>query len=143
MIFIKNAGGMIIRDVTINVADEKDLEFMEGLQNLGINRNVARLLTYLKDLKERSSRDIEVATGLRQPEVSIATQILRENDWITERNVKLESKGRPMTFYALRPTTIDEIINYYETKKTEEFAQTMEAIQRLKELNSQKETAPS
>jgi predicted house-cleaning noncanonical NTP pyrophosphatase (MazG superfamily) len=48
-----------------------------------------------------------------------------------------------MTFYALRPTTIDEIINYYETKKTEEFAQTMEAIQRLKELSSQKETAPS
>ena len=101
-----------------------------------MNRNVASLITYLKDQEERSSRDIEKAMGLRQPEVSTAMQTLRENDWIIERNVKLESKGRPMTFYALRSTTIDDIINYYEKKKTEEFAQTMEAIQRLKEFTS-------
>ena len=136
MIFVKSVGGSIIRDITIKVADETDFEFIQGLVSLGMNRNVASLITYLKDQEERSSRDIEVATGLRQPEVSIVMQTLRENDWIIERNVKLESKGRPMTFYALRSTTIDDIINYYEKKKTEEFAQTMEAIQRLKELSS-------
>jgi len=135
MIFVRNVGGSIIRDVTIKIADEKDLEFMKGLQSLGINRNVASVITYLKDVKEGSSRDIEVATGMRQPEVSIAAQTLRERGWITERNVKLESKGRPMTFYALR-STIDEIIKHYETEKTEEFAQTMETIKRLKELSS-------
>ena len=135
MIFIKNAGGMIIRDVTINVADEKDLEFMQGLQNLGVNRNVARLLTYLKDLKERSSRNIEVATGLRQPEVSIAMRTLREMGWVAEHELKGDGKGRPQKIYALR-STIDEIIEYYEAKKNQEAAQTMGAIQRLKELSS-------
>ena len=136
MIFVKSTGGSTIRDVTIKVADETDFEFIQGLVSLGMNRNVASLITYLKDQEERSSRDIEKAMGLRQPEVSTAMQTLRENDWIIERNVKLESKGRPMTFYALRSTTIDDIINYYEKKKTEEFAQTMKAIQRLKEFTS-------
>jgi predicted transcriptional regulator len=32
-------------------------------------------------------------------------------------------------------STIDEIIGYYEAKKSQETAQTMEAIQRLKELS--------
>jgi len=135
MIFIKNAGGMIIRNVTINVADEKDLEFMQGLQNLGVNRNVARLPTYLKDLKERSSRDIEVATGLRQPEVSIAMRTLRERNWIAEHEIKGDGKGRPLKIYALR-ATIDEIINYCEEEESREFARASETIQRLKDLSS-------
>lgn len=135
MLFVRSIGGSIIRDATIKIADEKDLEFMQYLESLGMNRNVACVITYLKDVKEGSSRDIEVATGLRQPEVSIATQTLRKKGWITERNVKLENKGRPMTFYALR-STIYEIIKYCETEKTEEFAQTMETIKRLKELSS-------
>ena len=58
--------------MTINVPDEKDMEFIDGLQNLGINRNVAKLITYLKDVEECSTREIEMATSLRQPEVSIA-----------------------------------------------------------------------
>jgi predicted transcriptional regulator len=111
------------------------MEFVQGLQSLGINRNVASVITYLKNANEGSTKDIEVATGMRQPEVSIAMQILRERKWITERNVKLENKGRPMTFYALR-STIDEIIKHYEAKKIEEFAQTMETIKRLKEMSS-------
>ena len=135
MIFVKSVGGNNIRDVTIKVADEKDLEFMQGLHSLGINRNVASVITYLKNANEGSTKDIEVATGMRQPEVSIAMQVLRERNWITERNVKLENKGRPMTFYALR-STIDEIIKHYEAKKIEEFAQTMETIKRLKEMSS-------
>ena len=135
MIYVKIVGGSTIRNITINVADENDLEFVQGLQNLGVNRNVAHLITYLKDVKEVSSREIETATGLRQPEVSIAMRTLRERDWVTEHEVKQEGKGRPMKIYALG-TTIDEIINYYEAEKAQESIQTMVAIQRLKELSS-------
>jgi predicted transcriptional regulator len=135
MICVKIVGGSAIRNITINVADENDLEFVQGLQNLGVNRNVAHLITYLKDVKEVSSRDIETATGLRQPEVSIAMRTLRERDWVTEHEVKQEGKGRPMKIYALS-VTIDEIINYYEAEKAQESTQTMVAIQRLKELSS-------
>jgi predicted transcriptional regulator len=135
MIFVKSAGGSIIRDVTIKVADKKDLEFMLGLENLGMKRTTAKVITFLKDQKEISSRDIEVATGLRQPEVSIAMQTLRERNWLTESDIKSSGKGRPLKIYALR-ATIDEIINYYEAEKSRESARTSEAIQRLKELSS-------
>jgi predicted transcriptional regulator len=117
------------------VADEKDWAFINGLQSLGVNRNVARLITYLKDIENASSRDIEMATGLRQPEVSIATQILRDMGWISEHEVKGNGKGRSLKIYALR-ATIEEIIEHYEAEKNQESARTIEAIQKLKELSS-------
>ena len=135
MIFVRSIGGSIIRDVTIKVADKDDLLFMLGLESLGMKRTVACVITFLKDQKERSSGDIEVATGLNQPEVSISMQILREKDWITEHEIKSEGKGRPLKIYALR-ATIDEIINYCEAEKSRELARTTEAIQKLKELSS-------
>ena len=134
VIVVKAQEGRIIKDITIKVTDEKDFEFIRGLQNLGMNRNVASMITYLKDVTEGSSRDIEIATGMRQPEVSIAMQTMRAMNWVAEHEVKGDGKGRPMKYYALR-STIDEIIGYYEAKKSQEAAQTMEAIQRLKELS--------
>jgi predicted transcriptional regulator len=135
MIFVRSVGGSIIRNVTIKVADKEDLLFMLGLESLGMKRTLACVITFLKDQKERSSRDIEVATGLRQPEVSIAMQTLRERNWLTEHEIKSSGKGRPLKIYALR-ATIDEIINYCETEKSREAARFSEAIQKLKELSS-------
>jgi predicted transcriptional regulator len=133
--FVKNAGGIIVREVTIKVADEKDFEFVEVLQSLGVNRKAAKLITYLKDIEEGSARDIEIATGLRQPEVSIAMGTLRNMGWLSEHEVKNLGKGRPQKIYALR-VTIEEIIEYYEAEKKQESAQKIDAIQRLKELSS-------
>ena len=133
MIVVKTQEGSTIKDVTIKVADEKDFEFIQGLVSLGMNRSVASLVTYLKDVKDGSSRDIERATGMRQPEVSIAMRTMRAMDWVAERDIKGEGKGRPLKIYALR-STINEIIGFYEAKKHQEAAQNMEAIQRLKEL---------
>ena len=125
--------GNIIRNVIIKVTEEKDLEFVQGLESLGMNRNVAGLITYLKEVKEGSSRDIETATGLRQPEVSIAMRTLRQNNWVTERDVKTEGKGRPMKIYKLS-VHIEEIIKHYEEVKNSESAQAMGSIQRLREM---------
>ena len=63
MIFVRRVGGSIIREVTIKVADKEDLEFMLGLESLGMKRTVACVITFLKDQKERSAREIE--TGHR------------------------------------------------------------------------------
>jgi predicted transcriptional regulator len=132
---LKAQEGNIIRDVTIKIADETDLEFVQGLKSLGMNRNVAGLITYLKEVKEGSSRDIETATGLRQPEVSIAMRTLRQNNWVTERDVKTEGKGRPMKIYKLG-VPIEEIIKHCEEVKNSESAQAVESILRLKEMIS-------
>lgn len=117
------------------MADEKDWEFINGLQILGVNRSVAKLITYLKDVEKGSSRDIEIATDLRQPEVSIAMGTLRDMGWLSERDVKGSGKGRPHKIYALR-ATIEEIIEHYEAEKNQESVRTIMAIQRLKELSS-------
>ena len=71
MIFVRSVGGSIFKDVTIKVADKEDLLSMLGLESLGMKRTMACVITFLKDLEERSSRDIEVATGLSQPTVNI------------------------------------------------------------------------
>ena len=130
-----SVGVVIIREAIVNVADEKDWAFINGLQSLGANRNAAKLITYLKDVEEGSSKDIEMATGMRQPEVSIAMGTLRDMGWLSEHEAKNLGKGRPQKIYALR-VTIEEIIEYYEAEKKQESAQKIDAIQRLKELSS-------
>ena len=135
ILFVRRVGGSIIKDATIKVADKKDLEFMLGLESLGMKRTVACVITFLKDQNERFFREIETATRLRQPEISRAMQILREKGWLTEHYIKGNGKGRPLKIYALQ-ATIDEIVNYYEMEKCRESARAKESIQRLKELSS-------
>ena len=115
--------------------DEKDLEFVEALRSLDVPRNVAMLITFLANVSEANSREIEMATDLRQPEVSMAMRTLRNNNWVEEREVKTEGKGRPMKIYTLS-VPIEEIIKHYEDMKNSETARTMQAIQRLKEITA-------
>jgi predicted transcriptional regulator len=82
MIFVRSVGGSIIRNATIT--DERDSEFVQELQSLGVNRNVALVITFLKDQNERYFKDIEIATDLKQQKVSVAMQTLRERGWLKE-----------------------------------------------------------
>jgi predicted transcriptional regulator len=125
----------MMKESTVKVLDDKDLEFAETLRSLGVQRNVAILITYLANVEEASSRDIEMGSNLRQPEVSIAMRALRDNDWVSEKEVRRGGKGRPMKVYSLL-TPISEIIKHFEEEKQQESAQTMESIQKLKELIS-------
>ena len=125
----------IMRESTVKILDDKDMEFVETLRSLGVPRNVATLITFLANVEEASSREIEMGSDLRQPEVSIAMRTLRENNWIEEKEIKREGKGRPMKVYALH-ATIADIIKHFEEEKLHESAQAMESIQRLKQLIS-------
>jgi predicted transcriptional regulator len=96
-----------MRGGVAEVLDNSRLEFAGLLHSLGVQRNVARLLTYLAIAGESTSRDIERGTGLRQPEVSFAMRTLRGENWVTEHEVKsTEGKGRPQKVYTLT-TPID------------------------------------
>lgn len=125
----------IMKESTVKILDDKDMEFVETLRTLGVPRNVATLITFLANVDEASSREIEMGSDLRQPEVSIAMRTLRENNWIEEKEIKREGKGRPMKVYSLRES-IDNIIRHFEEQKMHESAQAMESIQRLKQLIS-------
>jgi predicted transcriptional regulator len=105
------------------------------LRNLKVPRNVAALITYLANANEASSREIEMGTNLRQPEVSIAMRTLRKNNWVEERDIKVAEKGRPKKVYKLG-VPLETIITFYEEEANRESARAMESIQRLKSLTT-------
>jgi predicted transcriptional regulator len=113
--------------------DEADLQLAEILMELGMSRKVARLIVYLANVDEASSRDIEIGTNLRQPDVSIGMRTLRYNNWVKEEDIKSPNKGRPKKLYSLN-TSLDQLVNYLQEEKLAETSRTMESIKRLKEL---------
>jgi predicted transcriptional regulator len=123
-----------MRQFSVKVLDDKDREFVEVLRDLGIPRNVASMITYLANVEEATSREIEIGSNLRQPEVSIAMRTLRNNDWVEEREIKKDGKGRPMKVYRLT-ISLEEIIGHFEDEKRRESTRVMENIDRLKDLS--------
>lgn len=114
--------------------DNDDLEFASLLNHLGVQRNVAKLITFLAAAGESTSREIERGCDMRQPEVSIAMRTLRRENWISERDVRRgEGKGRPHKSYTLI-TPIDEIVKRLEEEMQKKSDETMESIQRLRDL---------
>ena len=128
-----NLEGIIIKEDTVKVLDEKDLEFIDTLRSLKVPRNVAALIIYLANVNEATSKDIEVGTNLRQPEVSIGMRTLRQNNWIEQRNIRTDGKGRPRILYRLN-VPIEKIVQHYEEERNRESAIVMGSIQRLKDL---------
>ncbi|MCK4270364.1 MAG: ArsR family transcriptional regulator [Methanogenium sp.] len=111
---------------------EKEEEFAQLLTEIGVKRNVAKVLVYLANTPEATSRDIERGTDLRQPEVSIAMRTLKENEWIASRESKAESKGRPVKIYSLSQP-VDKIIDVIEKNKQKEVKAQLDLIQKTRE----------
>jgi predicted transcriptional regulator len=113
---------------------ERD-EFASILMKVGLKRNVAKVLTYLAGVAEATSREIEIGSDLRQPEVSIAMREIRKLDWIIERDEKNPGKGRPYRIYRLNKS-LPEIISHLEDVKSKESERIMRQIEKLKSLKS-------
>jgi predicted transcriptional regulator len=120
-----------MKDYEIKILDEEDRIFIKSLSSLGMSRNVATTMAYLMNVNEASARAIEISTGLRQPEVSLAMRLMHNQSWISVRSDKKPGKGRPIKIYSLA-ATVDEIISYYENKIHEESQATISEIKKLK-----------
>jgi predicted transcriptional regulator len=123
-----------MKDYEVKVLDENDHIFIDTLKNLGISRNVATMMAYLMNVDEASSQEIEISTGLRQPEVSLALKLMHKQSWINVRSEKKPGKGRPMKIYSLM-APIDEIISFYEDKIYKESQETILAIKKVKAMS--------
>src|SRR2546426_9838523 len=86
------------REVRLSRRDET---LVDLLIETGLSRNIAKTLVFLSKRDETTSVEIEKATGLRQPEVSIAVQELRRRKRVDKRDIKKEGKGRPGHSYRL------------------------------------------
>ncbi len=121
--------------------DEEDYTFIETLRNLGMSRNVATTMAYLMNVDEASSREIEISTGLRQPEVSLAMRLMHQQSWISVRSEKKSGKGRPTKIYSLA-APVDEVISYYEDKIYKESQATISTIKKLKLMSKNMSLTP-
>ena len=123
-----------MKDYEFKVLDENDYIFIKTLSNLGMPRTVATTMVYLMNVDEASSQQIEISTGLRQSEVSLAMSLMRRQSWVSVRSEKKSGKGRPMKVYSLM-APVDEIISYYEGKIYEQSQATILAIKKLKVMS--------
>lgn len=120
----------------LSLLDGKGYEIIELLQGLGVPRTESICIACLVCGEELTSQDIEKASGLRQPEVSIAMRPLREKEWIEERNEKKNNdKGRPLKYYKL-VVPFDHIVETFETDFLKKNREIEEALEQLKDLSS-------
>jgi len=80
---------------------KRDETLVDLLIAAGMPRNLAKTIVVLWKREATTSVDVEKATGLRQPEVSIAMQELRSRNWVEKSDLKKEGKGRPVHSYHL------------------------------------------
>ncbi len=122
-----------MKNIDFKQLDEKDERIVNALISLGMNRPVAKVLTYLQHADEVKSGELEMGTDLRQPEVSIAMNQLKELDWINEREQKKPGKGRPYKIYSLK-IGFTEIVGQLEKQQRKMVDEMQGRIKRLKEL---------
>ncbi len=122
-----------MRERAINVLDEDDTKIVDLLIKLGFKKNVANVIVFLSKVEGATSRDIEFAADLRQPEVSITMREMHRNKWVLEREIKRGGKGRPIKEYRLA-VGIQDIVGHIEAQKKREFEADMGYIRVLKDL---------
>jgi predicted transcriptional regulator len=110
----------------------REEEFADLLVQIGLKKNVAKVLVYLAHTPEATSRDIERGTDLRQPEVSIAMAAMIDQHWVENRETKAENKGRPVKIYKLSQH-IGEIMDSIEKEKRAEATNQLNLIQQLRD----------
>jgi predicted transcriptional regulator len=120
-------------DSPVNLT-EKEYSIIDMLQSLGLPRTEATAIVCLKDCKELRSLHIELVSGLRQPEVSVAMRPLRDRGWVDERSEKKnKGKGRPVKYYQLT-VPFPEIVHILEEEFIRDNTEKMIALKRLREL---------
>ena len=114
----------------LNPQDEKIVKIFS---DLGMPRNLAKTLMYISQTEECRSAEIEHGANLRQPEVSVAMQVLQNKGWITKRDLKKKGKGRPVHLYKLT-SPINDIIKNFEKEKLKQIDNIKNDLEELKTL---------
>jgi len=113
--------------------DEMDNEIVNILTRIGMARNTAKVFVAIKELDTPDTKQIMQFTGIMQPQISVAIQKLREQDYINVKTEKTENRGRPISYFLLKKS-VSEIINDIEMIVQERINTEKQNIERLKEL---------
>ena len=127
-----------MRQENVMYFTEKEEELVNLLFELGIKRNVAKVLVFLAKTPMVTFREIDQGTDLRHLEVVTVVQYLKKQGWIKSQENKARSQenkarsqGRPVTIYELvKP--IAEIVNGIEKEKIKKANDQLQLIQKLR-----------
>jgi len=139
VIIMVDESGLVIE--TTDISSEtpismgsSEYEMIELFRKINVSRPIALTLACLAKGREISSQSIEMVSGLRQPEVSVAMRYLRENNWINIREEKKsKGKGRPIKLYRLT-VPMDRIVSKIEEEIIAESRLVLRNIERLKHI---------
>ncbi|MFA5269416.1 MAG: MarR family transcriptional regulator [Methanoregula sp.] len=116
----------------VHYLTDKEKELVSLLFELGIKRNIAKILVFLANTDEATSRDLERGLDLHQTEVSTAMHEFQERGWITVRESKGERRGRYRKAYRLsKPIT--KIFSDIERGKKEEAQKQLARIRKIQD----------
>jgi predicted transcriptional regulator len=122
-----------MKQKNVYMFDKDDDKAVQLFVKLGMPKNLAKTLLYISQFDECKCADIEQATDMRQPEVSIAMQELYKKGWVQKRDLKKKGKGRPVHIY--KPTVhLSEILKSFEKEKFKEVERVKSDISLLRNI---------
>ena len=128
---VKRQMVILMREETVQYFSEKEEEFASLLMDIGTKRNVAKVLVYLINTKEATSRAIERGIDLRQPEVSLAIKYMAGQGWVTSDEIPSAKKGRPNKKYSLA-IPVKDIMASIEKNTRDEANQQLALVKKMK-----------
>lgn len=120
-----------MREEVVQYFSEKEEEFASLLIDIGMKRNVAKVLVFLVYTKEATSRAIERGIDLRQPEVSLAIKYMAGQGWVTSDEIPSAKKGRPNKKYSLA-MPVREIMAAIEKNTKDEANQQLALVKKMR-----------
>lgn len=121
-----------MREEVVQYFSEKEEEFANLLIDIGMKRNVAKVLVFLVCSKEATSRAIERGIDLRQPEVSLAIKYMAGKGWVTSDEIPSAKKGRPNKKYSLA-MPVREIMAAIEKNSRDEANQQLALVKKMRD----------
>jgi len=122
---------ILMREEVVQYFSEKEEEFANLLMDIGTKRNVAKVLVFLINTKEATSRAIERGIDLRQPEVSLAIKYMAGQGWVVSKEIPSEKKGRPNKKYTLA-IPVKDIMASIEKNTRDEANQQLALVKKMK-----------
>jgi predicted transcriptional regulator len=111
-------------------SSKKDDEFVRLLISLGMNKNIAILLAFLAGSTLTTFREIEAATGLCEPQISVAMKYLHAQGWT---RVHASQKSGCLTKDYELVTPIREIVALIGDEREREINDKLALLGKLKD----------
>ena len=121
-----------MRKEVVQYFSEKDEEFASLLIDIGMKTNVAKVLVFLANTEESTSRDIERGIDMRQPEVSLAMKYMAGQGWISSNEIPSVKKGRPNKKYSLA-LPVKDIVAVIEKNAKNEAIQQLALVKKVRD----------